>query len=131
MRELKTILHVDDDDDILDLARMGFELDGELCVYQCRSGAEALADIGRIRPDLLLLDVMMPDMDGITLLSTLRAQLESSDHLAVFMTGSVAANRTDNSDALGVIGHIRKPFDPLTLAPQVKSLWIEHFSRST
>ncbi|WP_170766529.1 response regulator [Ruegeria lacuscaerulensis] len=126
MYELEVILHVDDDNDILDLARMGFEFAGDFVVHQCRTGAEALAVIGTVKPDLLLLDVRMPDVDGMMLLSNIRGIPEFSDLPAVFMTGSIEGNRPGATTLPGVIGHIIKPFDPLTIADQLTNIWSEH-----
>lgn len=129
MRELVTVLHVDDDDDILDLARMGFEIAGGFRVHQCRTGAQTLAEIGTVKPDLLLLDMMMPDLDGMMLLSKIRMTPEFSDLPAVFMTGSVASNGQDVTALPDVIGFIIKPFDPLTIADQLKELWATHHAQ--
>ncbi|MCA0928065.1 response regulator [Ruegeria profundi] len=131
MGELRTILHVDDDDDILHLARMGFEITGGFCVHQCRSGADTLASIGSVNPDLLLLDMMMPDLDGIMLLSKIRMMPAFVNLPAVFMTGSVASGGQGAKDLPGVIGFIIKPFDPLTIAGQLETIWAERGATGT
>lgn len=126
MHELKAVLHVDDDDDILQLARMGFEIAGEFSVHQCRSGNEALAAIKAVKPDLLLLDVSMPDVDGKTLLSNIRKIAEFAELPAVFMTAGSAGSSEAAERPAGVIGHILKPFEPLTIAAELKKIWSEH-----
>ena len=126
MRELVTVLHVDDDEDILDLARMGFEVAGGFRIHQCRTGAQTLAEIGDVKPDLLLLDMMIPDLDGMMLLSRVRMTPEFSDLPAVFMTGSVASKGQDITVLPNVIGFIIKPFDPLTIANQLNDIWAKH-----
>lgn len=131
MRELLTVLHVDDDDDILDLARMGLEIAGGLQIHQCRTGAQTLSEISIVKPDLLLLDMMMPDLDGIMLLSKIRRMPEFSNLPAVFMTGSVASNGQVVTALPDVIGVIIKPFDPLTIADQLKMLWATHHAQET
>lgn len=113
------ILYVEDDPDIQTIARIALEDIGKLDVRACESGAEALEAIENFQPDLMLLDVMMPAMDGPTLLTHLRKTANGANAKAVFMTARVQQNEVQQYLALGAIDVIPKPFDPLTLAEQV------------
>ena len=125
MSELKCILHVDDDGDILELSKMALELVGGLEVHQCRSADEALERIVQIGPDLLLLDGVMPGVDGPTLLAMIR-EIEGFQTVpAVFMTAKSIDMIPDTKTASGVIGVISKPFDPLELSNLLRQFWAE------
>lgn len=117
------ILHVDDDDNIRALAALAFDLDGRADVLSAASGAEALRLVEQgARPDLLLLDVMMPEMDGPALLAALRRLPACARLPAVFMTAQTQDRETARLRALGAAGLVTKPFDPLRLAPEVLAL---------
>ena len=117
------ILHVDDDESIRALTALSFDLGGEAEVHSAASGAEALRFLAEgLRPDLLLLDVTMPDMDGPTLLRRLRASSATSATPAVFMTAQTQDHEIARLLALGAIGVVVKPFDPLHLGRQVLDL---------
>lgn len=128
MPELKIILHVDDDDDILELTKMALELVGGLEVYQCRSATETFAMIDRVSPDLLLLDVMMPGVDGFSLLAKIREDERFQEIPVVFMTARTIGLNDPVRPGNGVVGTISKPFDPLELASQLQQHWIDHIS---
>ncbi|WP_454885509.1 response regulator [Sphingomonas oryzagri] len=118
------ILCVDDDHDIRTIALMSLGLDPGMEVCSAASGAEALAllDAGDWRPDVALLDVMMPGMDGPTLLAQIRARPEISALPVIFMTARARQSDVDAYCALGANGVIVKPFDPIELARQVRAL---------
>lgn len=123
MKALKKILHVEDDIDIQAVTRLSLETFGGFTVEQCSSGKEALLKAPGFMPDLLLLDIMMPGMDGITLLLELR-KLESTSKIPViFMTAKAQENEIKKFKSLGAIGVVTKPFDPVTLADQIKEIW--------
>jgi two-component system OmpR family response regulator len=113
------VLHVDDEPDIRDVVEMSLGLDPAFALRSCASGKDALAATAAWSPDLILLDVMMPDMDGPTTLLRLREQPQTATVPVVFMTARVAANELYRFLSLGVAGVIAKPFDPMTLAAQV------------
>ena len=115
------ILYVDDDPDIRDVAVMALELDGELDVRGCASGAEALAEAPGFQPALILLDVMMPQMDGPTTLAGLRADPRTADIPVVFITARTQTAEVAQLTKLGALGVIPKPFDPMTLAGQARA----------
>ena len=115
------VLHIDDDPDILDIAAASIGLDSEFEVRACNSGADGLAAAAEWRPDLILLDVMMPVMDGTTTLRHLRLNPQTADIPVVFMTARVQIQEIAYFKSLGATGVISKPFDPMTLAASVRS----------
>ena len=123
MSELKRILYVEDEPDIQAVAKIALEKIGgfELQVYSL--GKEAVANATAFAPDLLLLDVMMPDMDGPATLKALKALPELENTPVIFMTAKVQASELEGYQALGALDVISKPFDPMTLADQIKSIW--------
>lgn len=115
------ILYVDDEEDIREVATMSLELDPDFSVKACSSGQQALEVARTWNPHLILLDVMMPGMDGPRTLSMLRAH-PCTHHIPVlFFTAKVQAAETDKLRALGAEGVLAKPFDPMTLAAQVRA----------
>lgn len=125
MNELKLVLYVEDDPDIQTVAQMALELVGGLTLRTCSSGPEAIAAAASCAPDLLLLDVMMPGMDGMTTLAELRKLPNTASTPAIFMTAKVQASEVAHYRGLGALGVIAKPFDPMQLAGQVRRLWEE------
>lgn len=115
----KRILVVDDEDHIREIAAISLELTQQWEVSTADSGAEALRVATRFQPDAILLDVMMPEMDGPTTLLHLREDPATKDIPVIFLTAKVQAADRRRFMALGVRSMIAKPFDPLTLATQV------------
>ena len=113
------VLYVEDDPDIQTIARIALADIGKLDVRACESGAQALEAIEDFQPDLILLDVMMPGMDGPTLLSHLRRTENGATTKVIFMTARVQQNEVQQYLSLGAIDVIAKPFDPLKLADQI------------
>ena len=115
------LLHVDDDEDILEIAKMALEISGDIEVVQCTSGHDALWKANEFIPDVFLLDVMMPDMTGPQTLEKFRERPSLKNVPVIFMTARAStANQKELFD-LGAIDVISKPFDPLTLSTQIKS----------
>ena len=115
------ILYVDDEPDIREVATMALELDPELETRACASGAEALEVAPLWEPDLILLDVMMPGMDGPTTLTKLRERAETAETRIVFITARTQAHEVERFIALGAVGVIAKPFDPMSLAEAARA----------
>jgi len=115
------VLYVDDEADIREIAVLALSLDGALEVRTAADGQEALAIAGAWRPDLILLDVMMPGLDGPSTLARLRASGETRDVPVVFITARAQAREIQSFATLDARGVIAKPFDPMTLAAQVRS----------
>src|SRR6187402_3261042 len=120
---LKRVLFVEDDPDIQTVARMALEALGGFTVLGCGSGAEALNRVEAFAPDLILLDVMMPGMDGLETLQSLRLLPGASAVPVVFMTAKVQAQEISEYRAAGAVDVIAKPFDPMTLPATVRSIW--------
>ena len=117
------VLYVDDDPDVRHIAGMALRLNNDMQVETCGSGEEALAILPRLMPDLVVLDVMMPGLDGPTTLARIRANPLYSHIPVAFMTAKALPKEVERFMALGAIGVIGKPFDPMLLAGQVAALW--------
>lgn len=117
---IRKVLLVDDDHEILFIAKMALESLGGYAVCTCASGSEALDRAPGFSPDLLLLDVMMPGMTGPETLAALRGIPAFSETPAIFLTGLNAGDSGNAPRSLGVAGVIHKPFDPLTLAERIR-----------
>lgn len=123
MRELKTIVHVDDDDDILQIARMALQMVADFEVHQFESGTAALAAVPALKPDLLLLDVMMPGMTGPQAWEAINAQIDGEPIPAVFMTAKAEDEMSQKLLRSGALAVITKPFDPMKLGEQLREAW--------
>jgi two-component system, OmpR family, response regulator len=119
---VKRILYVEDEQDIQVIARIALEDVGGFEVDVASSGREALGQAEAFAPDLILLDVMMPGMDGPATLRGLRGKPSLASVPVIFMTAKVQSNEVDEYMRMGAIGVVRKPFDPLTLAAEVTRL---------
>jgi two-component system OmpR family response regulator len=114
------VLHVDDEPDIREVVEISLGLDTDFSTRSCASGQEALEAAADWAPDIILLDVMMPVMDGPTTLKRLRENPRTVDIPVVFMTARAQSRELDLFRSLGAIGVISKPFDPMTLAASVR-----------
>jgi two-component system, OmpR family, response regulator len=125
MTDLTRIMHIEDDHSIQEVVRIALEIVGGMTVQTCSSGQEGLAAVADCPPQLILLDVMMPGMDGPQTLQRLRANPASRDIPVIFMTAKVQPSEISEYQQLGAVGVIVKPFDPMTLADQIRELWSE------
>jgi two-component system OmpR family response regulator len=117
------ILLVEDDTDIQVVGRLALEAVGGFTVEVCNSGQEALDRVGAFAPDLILLDVMMPGMDGPTTLVHLRADAATAQIPIIFMTAKVQPAEVKSYQAMGAMNVIAKPFDPMALPETIRALW--------
>lgn len=122
-RPLEKILYIEDDPDIQAVARLALEQLGGFVVELCDSGHAALERFAEFRPDMVLLDVMMPGMDGPTTLRALRALPGGELTPVVIMTAKVQPQEIAQYRQLGALDVIPKPFDPLALAERVRAIW--------
>jgi two-component system, OmpR family, response regulator len=122
---LQRILYVEDEPDIRFIAEMALQAVGGFAVISCASGQEALAAAPTAGADLLLLDVMMPGMDGPGTLAALRCLPATAHTPVIFMTAKVQAAEVAAYKALGALAVIAKPFDPMTLAARIGQIWDE------
>ncbi len=123
MSNLQRVLYVEDEPDIQAVAKLALELVGGFTVKVCASGEEALREAEAFAPEMILLDVMMPGMDGPTTLQALRALPALATVPVAFMTAKVQPAEVAHYKTLGARDVIPKPFDPMTLASQVRAIW--------
>jgi CheY-like chemotaxis protein len=118
----KKIMIVDDDEDIRLVCDLAVRRAGEWDTVMAASGEEALALARTKRPDVILLDVMMPGIDGPTTLAMLRDQPETRNIPVIFLTAKAQKREVDHYMALGASGVIRKPFDAIKLADEIRGI---------
>lgn len=123
MHELKKILYVEDEEDIRTVAQIALESVGGFELHICSSGEDALKEAVDFGPQLLLLDVMMPGMDGPTTLKELQKKPSITNIPVIFMTAKVQPQEVEHFKSLGAIDVIAKPFDPMTLAETINAIW--------
>jgi len=124
-KTLKTILYVEDDIHVRTTAKLVLEVIGNITVRDCGSGNDALCAARDFTPDLIVLDVMMPEIDGISTLAMLRCLPHLADVPAMFVTGLTSPDDMERYAEVGAIGVIAKPVVPLRLAGQLHSMWSE------
>ncbi|SCA54863.1 Response regulator receiver domain protein (CheY-like) [Candidatus Terasakiella magnetica] len=120
---LQKILYVEDEPDIRDIAQLVLENVGGFDVLAVDGGQKALQQINDFAPDLVLLDAMMPEMDGPTTFKEIRKLPNFKEIPIAFLTAKLMDDDIKGYLALGAIGVIAKPFDPMTLSEQVRDLW--------
>ncbi|WLD57915.1 response regulator [Salinispirillum sp. LH 10-3-1] len=127
MDHLQRVLYVEDDTDIREIATLALQDVGGLTVKVCESGEKALREIDEFAPQLVLLDVMMPGLNGPETLKALIQQgsVDTSIPIA-FMTAKVHPDELKRYHEMGVLNVIAKPFDPMTLADEVRAIWQAH-----
>lgn len=118
----KRILLIEDEDDIREVAAMSLESTAGWTVLAASSGKQGIEVAAREHPDAILLDVMMPDMDGPATLQQLLTGAETKAIPIIFMTAKVQTAEKKKLAELGARGIIAKPFDPLQLADEVSRL---------
>ena len=126
IKELKTILYVEDDLHVRTTAKLVLEVLGKFEVRDCGSGREALHAARDFQPDLILLDMMMPELDGLNTLEMLRRMPHLKNTPALFVTGLTNPADIARYVQAGAIGVIPKPVIPLRLTGQLHTLWSEH-----
>jgi CheY-like chemotaxis protein len=115
------VLHVDDEPDIREVVELSLGLDPGIVVRSCASGEEALEVVEDWAPAIILLDMMMPVMDGPATLGHLQANPGTANIPVVFMTARAQSRELDLLRSLGAVGVIPKPFDPMALAASVRA----------
>ncbi|HAQ73380.1 response regulator [Stutzerimonas nitrititolerans] len=123
MRALKRILHIEDVPSIQIVTRIALERIGGFEVLSCASAQAALAEVRAFAPDLILLDVMLPQMDGIELLRQLAGLVDLQQTPVVLLTGHLERERLAELQQMGVREVLQKPFDPLQLTAQLRAIW--------
>ncbi|MDX2100313.1 MAG: response regulator [Leptolyngbyaceae cyanobacterium bins.59] len=128
---LVRILYIEDEPDIQAIARLALVAVGGFTVEICSSGQEALQMVTSFHPDLILLDVMMPEMDGPATLKALRTLPETTRTPVIFMTAKVQSHEVLQYKEMGAIDVISKPFDPMTLSSTICSIWASYHDHSS
>ena len=120
---LQRILLADDEPDVLEVSRIALETVGGFEVAVCDSGAELLRRLPDFSPDLIIIDVMMPDMAGPEVLARVRQIPGFGEMPVVFLTGVINGDELKNLRNSGAADVILKPFDPMTLADRIGGIW--------
>jgi CheY-like chemotaxis protein len=120
---LNRILYVEDDEDIQTVARLALETVGGFTLCICSSGHEAIEAAPAFAPQLILLDVMLPGMDGPSTLKGLRTVPDLASTPVIFMTAKVQPGEIAGYRELGALDVISKPFDPMTLPARILDIW--------
>ncbi len=118
----KCVLIVDDEEDVRAIAQMGLEMGGGWTVLTASSGQEALVIAEANQPDVILLDLMMPDMDGRATLQQLKANPATKEIPVILVTAKIQPSDQESFAQLDVAAIVAKPFRPLTLAEQIDAL---------
>lgn len=121
--ELQRILAVEDEEDISRILELSLRQLGRFDVKLCSNGHDALAAVDAFAPQLLLLDFMMPGMDGLTLMRELRQRPITADTPVVFLTAKSQPNEIQAYLDAGAASVIQKPFNPMSLADDIRAIW--------
>jgi len=116
------VLIVDDEDDIRRIARIALTKVGKMDAIEASSGAEGVRMAATERPDVVLLDVMMPGLDGPSTLAALRSDAATAPVPVIFLTAKAMASEVERLKGLGARGVLTKPFDPMKLASEVMAI---------
>jgi DNA-binding response OmpR family regulator len=120
--QLRTILLVDDEPDIRKIGAMSLQAVGKWRVIQASSSEEAITLAATENPDLVILDVMMPGLDGPATLQRLRARDETRSIPVIFMTAKMQRHEVEEYIRIGALGVIGKPFDPMQLPTEIRAI---------
>lgn len=118
----KKILIIDDEDDIREVAAMSLETIAGWIVVQAHNGSAGVQKAASEKPDAILLDVMMPDVDGPATLQKLRANADTASIPVIFLTAKVQSTERKRLSDLGVAAVLSKPFDPMLLSEQISEV---------
>jgi DNA-binding response OmpR family regulator len=118
----KTVMHVDDDKIIGKMVKLVLEKMAGWNVEYCSNCEQALEYMKKVEPDLVILDIMMPNADGPTTMKALRNHGLSEDVPVIMMSAKVLTEVSDFYNAMGVAGLIQKPFNPATLTDEIQLL---------
>jgi CheY-like chemotaxis protein len=122
-RKLERICYVEDDEDIQRIVRMSLERVGKMTVEIVTDPLQAIGVMNAFKPDLVMLDWMMPGMDGPTLFKKMKEDPQTSALPVVFITAKAQSRDMAELMALGAAGTISKPFSPKDLPDQLRAIW--------
>ena len=123
MRKLEHILCIDDERDILEIVRLCLETVGNYKVTTCYGGKAGIAQALEVHPDLIMIDVMMPDLDGPSTFRKMQDHEDLKNIPVIFMTARVQKTEVDEYLQLGAVAVIAKPFDPMSLSDEIEKIW--------
>jgi len=120
---MQRILIADDEPDILEISRIALETVGGFEVSVCSSGKMLLEQLPGFGPDLIIVDVLMPDMTGPEVFEEIRRQPQFNEVPVIYLTGVIQEEELEDLRQTGVADIILKPFDPMTLADRINGVW--------
>ncbi|WP_017316534.1 response regulator [Mastigocladopsis repens] len=115
----KRVLYIDDEPNLQLIVKTCLQTLGGWEVEVAKSGAEGLIKAEELKPDAIILDVMMPEMDGVACLQKLRLNIKTQEIPVIFLTAKRGLTERCRFSTLGAVGAIAKPFNPMTLVPQI------------
>lgn len=123
MLDLKKILYAEDEPDVQTVVELTVQALSDYEIKICDNGRILLDNVEEYSPDLILLDVMMPEMDGPTTLKALQSNEKTKKIPVIFMTAKAQSHEIENFQQEGILGVITKPFDPMLLCSEIGKLW--------
>lgn len=126
MKELKKILYAEDEPDVQTVVGLTIESMSDYKIKICENGKKLLEYVEEYAPDLILLDVMMPEMDGPTTFKNLQTKETTKEIPVVFMTAKAQVHEVEKFKEIGAWGVIIKPFDPMTLCEDIQEIWSQN-----
>lgn len=125
-KELQRILYVEDEPDIRLIVQIALEDLAGFILKSCSNGNEAIAEVEAFKPDIILLDVMMPGLDGPATLNELRKLPTVKNIPVIFMTARIQEKEIAQYKVMGITDIISKPFEPLSLADTLRNYWLKY-----
>jgi len=123
MSELKKILYAEDEPDVQTVVELTIEAMSDYRLKVCENGKRLLECVEEYSPDLILLDVMMPEMDGPTTFKNLKLNENTKNIPVIFMTAKAQIHEVEIFKETGALGVITKPFDPMELCDEIQRIW--------
>ena len=123
MKELQRITYIEDEPHIREIVQLALEELGGFTLQVCESGMKALEEVPDFKPDIILLDVMMPEMNGVQTYQSLKQIPQMADTPIIFVTAKAQKHEIQQYKSLGAVDVIPKPFDPVTLPVEVRTIW--------
>lgn len=123
MKELKRILYAEDEPDVQTIVEMTIQAMSDYEIKICDNGKKLLDCVEDYNPNLILLDVMMPEMDGPTTFNNLQQNKNTKDIPVIFMTAKAQVHEVEKFKEIGALGVITKPFDPMSLCDEILEIW--------
>lgn len=129
MKELKKILYAEDEPDVRTVVELTIDAMSDYKIKTCDNGKKLLESVEEYAPDLILLDVMMPEMDGPTTFSNLQSSEKTKDIPVIFMTAKAQVHEVEKFKEVGALGVITKPFDPMSLCSEIDEIWNQKYGQ--